>query len=69
MGLVVGENYVWRHVIMVTFWGLSSKEVGGRFKVIFRGDNASHKEGEQFLWGRGFSLCNTTVLKLCYKFY
>ena len=32
----------------------TSKEVGGRFKVITWGGKASHKEGGgQFSWGRG----------------
>ena len=48
----------------------TSKEVGGRFKVITWGGKASHKEGGGSFHGDGgFLLSDNVILKLYCKFY
>ena len=54
VGLVVGENYIWCLVVVVTFMGFEGGmgSSGESFKVIIWGGNASRKDG-QFLWESG----------------
>ena len=61
--LVVGRNYAWYLIIVVIFIGFgTAKTWRDALKSLFGIAMQATKEGE-FLWGRGFSLCNTAVLK------
>ena len=71
-GLVVGENYVWRLVIFVIFIAFGiAKRSGDALKSSFRITMqalvgvGNYGEGRRGFYG----LCDTAVLKLCYKPY
>ena len=62
--LVVVRNYPWYLIIVVIFTGFGrAKTWRDALKSLFEIAIQATKEGE-FLWGRGFSLCNTVVLKI-----